>query len=53
MKISEKQLQQLMIILKDTLKHNIIGVFSYDVSDRHRLFNEILEQQSTEPIEVE
>ena len=47
MRISEKQLQMLMVILQDAQK-NIVGLFSYDLETRNKLLNEIMNQQSTE-----
>ena len=51
MKISEKQLQQLMVILQDSQK-NIVGLFSFDLDARNRLLNTILQQQSDELIDI-
>ena len=52
MKITEKQLQMLMVILQDS-QQNIIGVFSYDLETRNRLLNEIINQQSDELVEID
>ena len=47
MRISEKQLQMLMVILQDAQK-NIVGLFSYDLETRNKLLNHIINQQDTE-----
>ena len=51
MKITQKQLQILMVILKDSQK-NIYGVFSYDLESRNKLLNDIINQQSNEVIDI-
>jgi len=51
MKISEKQLQMLMVILQDSQK-NVLGLFSYDLEARNRLLNGIIKQQSDELKEI-
>jgi hypothetical protein len=52
MKISEKQLQMLMVILQDSQK-NIVGLFSYDLEARNKLLNAIVNQQSDKLIDIE
>ena len=52
MKISEKQLQMLMVILQDAQK-NIVGLFSYDLDTRNKLLNEIINQQDNEIREID
>jgi len=52
MKVSEKQLLMLLDILKDSLK--ISGYFGgYDPQTRIQLVNDLLNQQSNEPKEIE
>lgn len=52
MKITEKQLLMLMDVLKDSLR--IKGYFGgYDPQTRLQLVNDILNQQSNEPKEVD
>ena len=52
MKVSEKQLLMLLDILKDSLK--ISGYFGgYDPQTRLQLVNDLLNQQSNEPKEIE
>lgn len=52
MKVSEKQLLMLMDILKDTLKFsNVLG--GYDLPTRLQLINDLVNQQSNEPREVD
>ena len=51
MKITEKQLQALMVILQDSQK-NIVGLFSFSLDQRNGLLNDILNQQSNELIEI-
>ena len=53
MRISEKQLQALMVILKDSINQNIVGIFSLTWEDRRDLINEIVNQQSDVLIDVE
>ena len=51
MKITEKQLQMLMVILQDSQK-NVQGLFSYDLDARNALLNQIIKQQSDELIDI-
>lgn len=51
MKITEKQLQMLMVILQDS-QQNIMGVFSYDLKTRNNLLNQIINQQSDDIVEI-
>jgi len=53
MLISEKQLQALILILKDTVSVNISGIFSIAHEDRLKLLNVIIRQQSCELKKVE
>lgn len=48
MKISEKQLMQLMTVLYDSIRSRleIDGMFSFSQEDRTMLYNQILRQQS-------
>jgi hypothetical protein len=52
MKITNKQLHMLMVLLQDSQK-DIIGFFSYDLETRRNLFNEIINQQDTELIDLD
>ena len=52
MKITNKQLHMLMVLLQDSQK-DIIGVFSYDLETRRNLFNDIINQQDTELIDLD
>jgi hypothetical protein len=52
MKITEKQLQTLVVILQDS-QINISGVFRVSLKNRNQLLNEIINQQSNELIEIE
>jgi ABC-type oligopeptide transport system ATPase subunit len=51
MKITQKQLQMLMVILQDSQK-NLVGFFSYDLDTRNKLLNKIINQQDDEIIEI-
>ena len=51
MKITNKQLQMLMVILQDA-QTNIVGLFSYNLDARNKLLNEIINQQSDEIIDI-
>jgi|21_taG_2_1085346.scaffolds.fasta_scaffold245195_1 hypothetical protein len=51
MKITEKQLQMLMVILQDS-QANIVGFFSYSQKTRSKLLDEIINQQSNEIINL-
>lgn len=52
MRVSEKQLLMLMDILKDSLKFsNVMG--GYDLATRLQLINDLMNQQSNEPKEVD
>ncbi len=52
MRITEKQLQMMFIILTDSAKINMPGIFTLDFETRGSLFRIIAEQQSNELIEV-
>lgn len=51
MKITNKQLQMLMVILQDSQK-NLVGFFSYDLETRNKLLNEIINQQDNELVDI-
>lgn len=51
MKISEKQLQMLMVLLQDAQK-DLRGFFSYDIDARNKLLNDIIKQQDNTPVEI-
>lgn len=53
MKISEKQLQLLIQLLADTVRIDISGIFSLDYETRHKLYQQIMNQQNNELKEVE
>jgi len=44
MKITDRQLQMLMVILQDS-QINVSGLFSYDLETRRKLLSEIINQQ--------
>ena len=52
MKITDKQLHMLMVLLQDS-QMNIVGAFSYDLKTRNKLLNDIINQQSNDFVEVE
>lgn len=55
MKITEKQLQIMLRVLEGSLKiadRTDMNIFGYDSATRKNLFNEIINQQSDEIIEV-
>ena len=52
MKITARQLQMLMVILQDAQK-NVMGLFSYDYDARHKLLNDIIQQQSDKIIDID
>ena len=51
MKITNKQLQMLMVLLQDC-QTDVRGLFSYDLETRNKLLNEIINQQDTELIDL-
>ena len=51
MKITNKQLQMLMVLLQDS-QTDVRGLFSYDLETRNKLLNEIINQQDTELIDL-
>lgn len=51
MKITNKQLQMLMVLLQDS-QSDVRGLFSYDLETRNKLLNEIINQQDTELIDI-
>lgn len=50
--INEKQLQILLIILKDSVSMNISGLFSFTHDARMQILNDIINQQSQELKEI-
>lgn len=52
MRITELQLQLLLMILNDSVRRDIDGIFSVDYATRRTLLKKILEQQSDSLIEV-
>lgn len=52
MKLTDKQAHILLHLLEDSLKMNIVGLFSIDMEHRNQLLNEILNQQSDELIDL-
>jgi hypothetical protein len=50
--ISNKQLQLLLLVLKDSVSMNIHGLFSSTHEKRLKLLNEIYQQQSEELKEI-
>jgi len=53
MKISEKQLMQLIQIAQDSIKMNIVGLFNTTIEYRTTLINEIINQQECNPKEID
>ncbi len=53
MKTTEKQLQLLMSILQDTIKMDLMGIYTIPFKDRVKLFGQIINQQSEELIDIE
>ena len=53
MKISERQVSQLIQILQDTLTKNIVGYLAVSHENRTALLNEIIFQQSKELKDIE
>lgn len=51
MKITNKQLHMLMVLLQDS-QTNVVGLFSLDLETRNKLLNEIINQQDTELIDI-
>lgn len=52
MKVSEKQLQMLYMIAVETLRPRTKELFSIGSKQRHQLVNDILNQQSEEPVDI-
>lgn len=50
MKLTERQALALFTIAQDSLRSNILGVFSVDIKSRHLLVNSILNQQDNKII---
>ena len=51
MKITNKQLQMLMVLLQDS-QTDVRGLFSFDLETRNKLLNEIINQQDSELIDI-
>lgn len=51
MKITNKQLQMLMVLLQDS-QTDVRDLFSFDLETRNKLLNEIINQQDTELIDI-
>lgn len=51
--LTEKQAQFLVHLLQDTLTKNVIGYLSTTSEFRSQLLNEILNQQTTIPIQLD
>jgi hypothetical protein len=51
MKITNKQLQMLMVLLQDS-QTDVRGLFSYDLETRNKLLNQIINQQDTKLIDL-
>ena len=51
MKITNKQLQMLMVLLQDS-QADVRGLFSFDLETRNKLLNEIINQQDSELIDI-
>lgn len=52
MKITDRQLLWLMDILKDSMRMNVVGMFAVSYKARQDLYNEIMNQQSSELFEI-
>lgn len=50
--LTDKQAHILLVLLQDSLKHNVVDFFSFSIEDRGKLLDEILNQQSTSLIEL-
>jgi len=53
MKITRHQIMLLYQILQDSVRINIVGVFSLSLEDRLKLLNEIVNQQDTKLEDIE
>lgn len=53
MKLSAHQAHILVTLLKDSLSKDIAGVWSLDNETRRQLFNEIVNQQSRELVDLD
>ena len=53
MRLSAHQAQVLVLLLKDSLVKNIIGVWTVDIEERRRLFEEIINQQNREIVDLD
>lgn len=47
MKLTDVQAMQLLTVLHDSVKKNVLGIFSYDINDRVQLYDDIVNQQNT------
>jgi hypothetical protein len=52
MKITEKQILQLIILLHSSLTKNVIGYLCISHEDRQKLLNDIVAQQSEDIIKI-
>ena len=50
--LTDKQAHQLLVILQDSLRINIVGVFGISIEDRRNLLQDILTQQCEEPKKI-
>lgn len=53
MKISDKQVHCLLVLLRDSLKMDLIGYFSFPYDTRLEMLNEIINQQDQTPVEID
>lgn len=52
MKLTERQALALFTVAQDSLRSNVLGVFSMDIKSRHLLVNSILNQQDNKAFVV-
>lgn len=52
MKISEKQLQIMLLTLRESFSKNIVGMFTISHDERYKIYLDIINQQSDELKEV-
>ena len=53
MKVTSKQVHQLVALLHSSLEKNIVGYLCYDLETRHKMLNEIIDQQDDTLIETD
>lgn len=53
MKLSAHQAHLLVLLLKDSLSRDIVGVWSLDIENRTQLYQNILSQQSRELVDLD